>query len=185
MSTWTVDAEEIVSVLQVHLGRPVPVFDAFLRIMADNLVPTLEELGFPERCHPKSFQYAGEKLPDPAAETWPALLVGGSMRTEEHGMGHQDEINVLVTIACLARRRWGEASWVGVQVLAFSCSYWFLSVNRAVLLWFQLFVLIGEALSGGWNLSLIQTFMPRSRSVITKTRVWRRAATSSACMLNS
>lgn len=62
-------------------------------------------------------------------------------------------LGVLVTIACLARRRWGEASWVGVQVLAFSCSYWFLSVNRAVLLWFPLFVLIGEALSGGWNVS--------------------------------
>ena len=60
-------------------------------------------------------------------------------------------IGVLVTIACLVRRRWAEASWVGVQVLAFSCSYWFLSVNRAVLLWFPLFILIGELLSGGWN----------------------------------
>jgi hypothetical protein len=29
-------------------------------------------------------------------------------------------------------------------VLAFSFSYWFLSVNRAVLLWFPLFLLIGE-----------------------------------------
>ena len=62
-------------------------------------------------------------------------------------------VGIVVTIACLARRRWAEASWVGVQVLAFSCSYWFLSVNRAVLLWFPLFVLIGEALSGGWNVS--------------------------------
>ena len=38
-------------------------------------------------------------------------------------------------------------------MLAFSCSYWFLSVNRAVLLWFPLFILIGEALAGGWNVS--------------------------------
>ncbi len=60
-------------------------------------------------------------------------------------------VGIVVTIACLARRRWAEASWVGVQVIAFSCSYWFLSVNRAVLLWFPLFILIGEALSGGWN----------------------------------
>jgi hypothetical protein len=62
-------------------------------------------------------------------------------------------LGVVVTLACLARRRWAEASWVGVQVLAFSCSYWFLSVNRAVLLWFPLFILIGEALSGGWNVT--------------------------------
>lgn len=60
-------------------------------------------------------------------------------------------IGVVVTIVCLRKRRWAEASWVGVQVLAFSCSYWYLSVNRAVLLWFPLFVLIGERLSGGWQ----------------------------------
>ena len=56
-------------------------------------------------------------------------------------------VGVTVTVLCLVKRRWAEASWVGVQVLAFSCSYWFLSVNRAVLLWFPLFILIGEALS--------------------------------------
>lgn len=62
-------------------------------------------------------------------------------------------LGLVTTLACLARRRWAEASWVGVQVLALSCSYWFLSVNRAVLLWFPLFILIGEALSGGWNVT--------------------------------
>ena len=35
----------------------------------------------------------------------------------------------------------GEASWVGVQVLAFSLSYWFFSVNRATLLWFPLWIM--------------------------------------------
>ena len=49
-----------------------------------------------------------------------------------------------------ARRRggstamWGEASWVGVQVLAFSLSYWFFSVNRAILLWFPLWMMLGR-----------------------------------------
>lgn len=62
-------------------------------------------------------------------------------------------IGLLGTVVCLLKRRWAEASWVGVQVLAFSCSYWFLSVNRALLLWFPLYILIGEALSGGWNVS--------------------------------
>jgi hypothetical protein len=39
---------------------------------------------------------------------------------------------------------WAEASWVGVQVLAFSLSYWFFSVNRATLLWFPLWIMIGR-----------------------------------------
>jgi len=60
-------------------------------------------------------------------------------------------IGVIVTVICLRRRRWAEAFWVGVQVAAFSCSYWYLSVNRAVLLWFPLFILIAERLQGGWN----------------------------------
>jgi hypothetical protein len=53
-------------------------------------------------------------------------------------------VGVLVTGWCLARRRWAEASWVGVQVLAFSLSYWFFSVNRAILLWFPLWVMVAE-----------------------------------------
>jgi hypothetical protein len=50
----------------------------------------------------------------------------------------------LVTVWCLAKRRWAEASWVGVQVLAFSLSYWFFSVNRAVLLWFPLWIMLAQ-----------------------------------------
>jgi hypothetical protein len=42
------------------------------------------------------------------------------------------------------RTMWGEASWVGVQVVAFSMSYWFFSVNRATLLWFPLWMMIGS-----------------------------------------
>ena len=39
---------------------------------------------------------------------------------------------------------WGDAAWVGVQVLAFSLSYWFFSVNRATLLWFPLWIMLAE-----------------------------------------
>jgi hypothetical protein len=46
------------------------------------------------------------------------------------------------------RTMWGEASWVGVQVLAFSLSYWFFSVNRATLLWFPLWIMIGHWVAG-------------------------------------
>lgn len=57
-------------------------------------------------------------------------------------------VGVLVTSYCLARRRWAEAAFVGVQVAAFSVSEWFISVNRAVLLWFPLWILAGRLLEG-------------------------------------
>lgn len=53
-------------------------------------------------------------------------------------------VGVVVTLGSLVRRRWGEATWVGLQVTAFSVSYWFMSVNRAVLLWFPLWTWLGE-----------------------------------------
>lgn len=53
-------------------------------------------------------------------------------------------LGLAVTLVCLVQRRWAEATWVGLQVAAFSLSYWFFSVNRAVLLWFPLFLLIGR-----------------------------------------
>ncbi|WP_454229876.1 hypothetical protein [Propioniciclava flava] len=61
----------------------------------------------------------------------------------------------MVTVVALAKRRVAEASWVGVQVLAFSLSYWLMSVNRAVLLWFPLWRLIDDVVSSrprtrGW-----------------------------------
>ena len=51
------------------------------------------------------------------------------------------------------RAMWGEASWVGVQVLAFSMSYWFFSVNRATLLWFPLWIMLGRWVAGPTRLS--------------------------------
>lgn len=59
-------------------------------------------------------------------------------------------VGALVTGVCLLRRRWAEAVWVGLQVLAFSVSYWFFSVNRAVLLWFPLFLLLADAHDAPW-----------------------------------
>ena len=53
-------------------------------------------------------------------------------------------VGLLTTGWMLRRRRWAEAGWVGVQVLAFSLSPWLMSVNRAVLLWFPTWSLLGE-----------------------------------------
>lgn len=55
-------------------------------------------------------------------------------------------IGVLVALIMLFRKRWAESVWVGSQVAAFSFSYWFMSVNRATLLWFPLWELIGNGL---------------------------------------
>nr|WP_231946463.1 mannosyltransferase family protein [Auraticoccus monumenti] len=56
-------------------------------------------------------------------------------------------MGLVVTGWCLSRRMWAEASWVGVQVLAFSVSYWWFSVNRAVLLWFPLWLMFAHLVS--------------------------------------
>ena len=53
-------------------------------------------------------------------------------------------IGCAVVIVCLARRRWGEAGWIGVQLLAFGTSVWYMSASRALLLWFPLWLLIGQ-----------------------------------------
>ena len=53
-------------------------------------------------------------------------------------------VGVVVTLVALFRKQVAEAAWVGVQVLAFSLSYWLMSVNRAVLLWFPLWRQVGE-----------------------------------------
>ncbi|NED95491.1 hypothetical protein G1H11_09210 [Phytoactinopolyspora alkaliphila] len=49
-------------------------------------------------------------------------------------------LGVVLTVALLWWRRWGEATWVGLQVAAFATSYWFFSVPRAMLLWWPLWI---------------------------------------------
>ena len=87
-----------------------------------------------------------------ANHPWWAAVFRGEMISMAVGIG--------VTIWCIVvslrarkspgsdRTLWGEASWVGVQVLAFSLSYWFFSVNRATLLWFPLWIMIGRWVTG-------------------------------------
>lgn len=80
--------------------------------------------------------------------TWPGrALVAPVFLAEIVSMA----VGVVVTIVCLVRRRWAEAVWVGVQLAAFGTSYWYMSVNRAVLLWFPLFCLLGAVLGSPWG----------------------------------
>lgn len=53
-------------------------------------------------------------------------------------------VGLIATGWLVARRLWAEAAWVAVQVLAFATSYWLFSVNRAVLLWFPVWVIAAE-----------------------------------------
>jgi hypothetical protein len=46
---------------------------------------------------------------------------------------------VATVVVAVVRRHIAEAGYVGIQIFAFATSYWFMSVNRAVLLWFPLF----------------------------------------------
>lgn len=51
----------------------------------------------------------------------------------------------LLAVGWLWRRRaWAEMSWIAVQLVAFSLSEWLMSVNRAVLLWFPVWLIAAE-----------------------------------------
>jgi len=56
-------------------------------------------------------------------------------------------VGLAVTVWCLVRRHPAAAAFVGIQVVAFGTSYWYMSVNRAVLLWFPLWAVLGAAVT--------------------------------------
>jgi hypothetical protein len=75
------------------------------------------------------------------ANTWSAAF--GGTQTPGFAWMFRAEILAMVigialTIALLVWRRWGEATWVGLQVVAFGTSFWYFSVPRATLLWWPL-----------------------------------------------
>jgi hypothetical protein len=93
-----------------------------------------------------------------ANHPWWAAVFRGEMISMAAGLG----VTVWCIVISLRARRsphghdrpmWGEASWIGVQLLAFSMSYWFFSVNRATLLWFPLWIMLGRWVSGPSRLS--------------------------------
>lgn len=53
-------------------------------------------------------------------------------------------LGVLVTAVLLTRREWGQATYVGLSVTALATSTYYLSVARATLLWFPLWILLAE-----------------------------------------
>jgi hypothetical protein len=53
-------------------------------------------------------------------------------------------LGIVLTIVLLAWSRWAEATYVGLQVFALGTSSFYLSVGRATLLWWPLWVLLGR-----------------------------------------
>jgi hypothetical protein len=53
-------------------------------------------------------------------------------------------VGIVTTLVCLAKKRWASAAYVGVMLVAFGTSVWWMSISRAVLLWFPLFLVVGE-----------------------------------------
>ncbi|RJL32128.1 mannosyltransferase family protein [Bailinhaonella thermotolerans] len=54
-------------------------------------------------------------------------------------------IGVIFTLWLLYARRWGEFTYVGLQVLSLVISSYYLSIPRSALLWWPLYLLIGRA----------------------------------------
>lgn len=90
-------------------------------------------------------------LTDPVTaltRTWEAAFGGGRplaevvmFRAELGAVA----VGLLLTGWLLRRRRWGESTYVGLQVLALATSTWFFSVPRATLLWWPLWLLLARA----------------------------------------
>ena len=54
-------------------------------------------------------------------------------------------VGLVLTVVLVRRRAWGEATYVGLSVGALATSTYYLSVGRATLLWWPLFVLLAVA----------------------------------------
>lgn len=80
---------------------------------------------------------------DSFANTWRAAF-GGTVSVDFSWMFRAEIAAVLIgvalTTALMLLHRWGEATWVGLQVVAFATSYWYFSVPRATLLWWPLWI---------------------------------------------
>jgi len=69
-------------------------------------------------------------------------------------------IGVVAIVWALRRRQIPEGGWIGVQVLALSCQVWLISLARSVLLWFPVFLFIGDG--GARPLSRVKNNLRRS-----------------------
>ena len=71
-------------------------------------------------------------------------------------------VGLVVTAVLLSRRSWGEATYVGLSVTALATSTFYLSVARATLLWFPLWILLAELADKrpGWHTTYLAVATP-------------------------
>jgi hypothetical protein len=103
--------------------------------------------------------------------TWDAAA-GGGQTVGFAWMFGAEIVAVLVGVALtgwlLWRRRWGELTYVGLQVAAFATSTWYFSVPRATLLWWPLWIgLAAWSLRRQWLLSAYLTVIAPFMVVFT------------------
>jgi hypothetical protein len=104
--------------------------------------------------------------------SWPGRPeVPWVFRAEIVSMG----LGVLACATAACRRRWADLGWVGVQVAAFATTYWYMSVNRAVLLWFPLFAALAAAATwrpaqpgaaAGWKVLVGMAFLANMAAMV-------------------
>ena len=93
----------------------------------------------------------GRHFSDPATALWRTLQMafGGKLLERDMMVVRLEIVAVLLGIAASAwlwrRHRWPELTYVGLQVLALATSSYYMSVARATLLWFPLFIALGQA----------------------------------------
>lgn len=80
---------------------------------------------------------------DALRATWEAAFGGGQQPQYAFMFGAELVAWAIAVIVCgwvLARRRWAEAAFLLPQVLVFTCSSWLMSVPRALLLWWPVWI---------------------------------------------
>ncbi len=110
---------------------------------------------------------------DAFSRTWDAAF-GGTQSPNFAWMFRAEIVAMLIglvlTIVLLRFRRWGEATWIGLQILAFGTSTWFFSVPRSTLLWWPLWV--GLALLAARRRWVLWAYLAVSAPLMT---VWATA----------
>jgi hypothetical protein len=100
-----------------------------------------------QRAQAEGWDRHSDSLIDGWRTTWRLATTGGhypelvwSWRAELTAMA----LGVLVALALVLTRRWGEATYVGVNVLLLSSSSYFASTVRGLLVWFPAFLLLAR-----------------------------------------
>lgn len=104
----------------------------------------------------RTFHWPWEAL----ANTWEAAYDGQQSTVFAWMFGAEIlavGVGLLLTVWLLRERRWAEATYIGLQLYAFTTSYWFFSVPRSTLTWWPLWIALAA-----WSLrrpAVLQSYL--------------------------